>query len=65
MIFIKYEIERNDFCGLTLESIKSHNFKTIIAYHGVFDFCCSQALATDVDDVIHPSRNSVVSVLVS
>lgn len=34
-------------------------------YHGILDFCRSQPFAANIDDVIHPSRDSIVSVLVA
>ena len=47
------------------DSLKSLLNEERPRYHGILDLRRSQPLATDVDDVIHPSRDPVVSVTVT
>ena len=44
---------------------RRHNSLIVICYHSIFDFRCPQSLATNIDDVIHPSCNPVVAILVT
>ena len=32
--------------------------------HGTFQLCCAESMALDVDDIVHPSRDFVMAVLV-